>query len=58
MSKAADSFTIVIGGQRYFIYGKTRVKITEHFPINGKSIDELITVLTQREIQETARKTV
>lgn len=53
-----DGITIVINGERYFIYGKTRVKITEHFPINGKSIDELITVLAQREIQESARKTV
>ena len=51
-----DGMTIVVDGQRYFVYGKTRVKITEHFPINGKSIDELITVLSQREIRETSIK--
>lgn len=51
-----DGITIIINGERYFIYGKTRVKITEHFPINGKSMDELITVLSQREIRETSMK--
>ena len=29
-------------GQEYFYIGKTRVKITEHFPDEGKSIGDLI----------------
>ena len=29
-------------GQRYFYIGKTRIKITEHFPEKGKTMGELI----------------
>lgn len=53
-----DGITIIINGERYFIYGKTRVKVTEHFSESGKTMDELITVLARREIQESAQKIV
>ena len=29
-------------GEQYFILGKNRIKITEHFPTDGKQLDELI----------------
>ena len=29
-------------GQLYFIHGKTRIKVTEHFPANGKSLNALL----------------
>ena len=29
-------------GQLYFIHGKTRIKVTEHFPVNGKSLNTLL----------------
>ena len=39
-------------GNQYFILGKTRIKITEHFSDNGKSIDDLISDLIQAKIKE------
>ena len=29
-------------GQLYFIHGKTRIKVTEHFPEGGKSLNTLL----------------
>ena len=41
-------------GEQYYIIGKNRIKITEHFPANGKPIEELITDLITRKIREKA----
>ena len=49
--------TVTINGEEYYIMGKTRIKITEHFPASGKQIDELITDLIINKIREKARKT-
>ena len=34
--------TVTINGSQYYIIGKNRIKITEHFPISGKQLGELI----------------
>ena len=39
---------VEIGGERYFIFGKTYIKITEHFSQNGRTYDEIITDLVKR----------
>ena len=39
-------------GEQYYIYGKTRIRITEHFAPHGKKIDELLTGLIQAKIKE------
>jgi len=44
-------------GEQYFIMGKNRIKITEHFPANGKPIEELITDLITNKMKEKAAKT-
>ena len=36
-----DKGTVTVGDE-YFIFGKCRIKITEHFPENGRTINELI----------------
>lgn len=46
-----------INGEQYYIIGKNRIKITEHFPASGKPLDELITGLIVNKIRESARKT-
>lgn len=43
-------------GAEYFIMGKTRIKITEHFPSTGKPIDELVTDLITHKMREKAGK--
>lgn len=43
-------------GEQYFIMGKNRIKITEHFPAKGKAIEELITDLITHKIKEKAAK--
>ena len=43
-------------GEQYFIMGKTRIKITEHFPSTGKQIDELVTDLIANKIRGKAGK--
>ena len=43
-------------GEQYFIMGKNRIKITEHFPASGKPIDELITDLIVQKIKEKSGK--
>ena len=42
-------------GTQYFVMGKHRIKITEHFPGDGKPIEELITDLIIHKIKEKAR---
>lgn len=39
-------------GEQFYIYGKTRIKINEHFTPHGKKIDELLTGLVQAKIKE------
>ncbi len=39
-------------GEQFYIYGKTRIRITEHFAPHGKKIDELLTRLVQTKIKE------
>lgn len=43
-------------GEQYYIIGKNRIKITEHFPANGKPIEELITDLIAHKIKEKSAK--
>ena len=44
-------------GQQYFVFGKNRIKIVEHFPAQGKTIDELIVGLIHSKMQTNNRKT-
>lgn len=44
-------------GYQYYVLGKTRIKITEHFIDNGKSIDNLLSDLIQAKIKEEITKT-
>lgn len=39
-------------GTQYFVFGKSKIKITEHFVENGKPIGELVTDLIQQKIKE------
>ena len=48
--------TVIENGEQYFIMGKNRIKITEHFPADGKQLDELITDLITQKIKEKAAK--
>lgn len=41
-----------LNGEQFFVYGKARIRITEHFSPNGKKIDELLTGLVQAKIKE------
>lgn len=43
-------------GERFFIMGKNRIKITEHFSPSGKQLDELVTDLIIQKIKEKAGK--
>lgn len=56
-SPRAGGYTVTSedGGQ-YFIMGKNRIKITEHFPPEGKRIEELVTALIENKIKENTRK--
>jgi len=48
----SDGITITDeDGKQYYIVGKTRIKITEHFPANGKAIDELLSDYIQKKIK-------
>ena len=44
-------------GNKYFVLGKNKIKITEHFTNNGKSIDELVTDLIEAKIKENITNT-
>lgn len=39
---------------QYFIYGNTRIKITEHFPDVGKTLNELLADVIQYAAQAAA----
>ena len=43
-------------GEQYFIMGKNRIKITEHFSPSGKPLDELVTDLIIHKIKEKSGK--
>lgn len=43
-------------GEQFFVMGKNKIKITEHFPAKGKPIEELITDLIINKIKEKAAK--
>ena len=51
----AKGKTIEENGIEYFEYNNVRIKITEHFPNNGKQIDELITKLIRHKIKGKVR---
>ena len=44
-------------GEQFFIIGKNRIKITEHFPPNGKHLDERVTDLIIHKIRGKVEKT-
>lgn len=44
--------TITENGEQYFVVGKNRIKITEHFQPEGKPIEELVEDLINRKIKE------
>lgn len=43
-------------GEQYFVMGKNRIKITEHFSPSGKQLDELVTDLIIHKIKEESGK--
>ena len=43
-------------GEQYYILGKNRIKITEHFPPDGKCIEELVTTLIECKTKEKVSK--
>ena len=43
-------------GEQYYITGRERIKITEHFPASGKHLEELITDLVVYKIKEKVSK--
>lgn len=45
-------------GNQYFVMGRTRIKITEHFADNGKPINELVADLIEAKIKEKIAKAV
>lgn len=53
---STEGRTVTEGGEQYFIIGKTRIKITEHFRPDGKPIEELVTALIENKIKENTGK--
>ncbi len=49
-----DGMTIMENGNFYFVIGNTRIKITEHFSANGRTIDELLSDYIRKKIKEKA----
>ena len=50
-SLTTEGNTVIEDGEQSFILGKNRIKITEHFPADGKQLDELITDLITQKIK-------
>lgn len=44
-------------GEQYFIYGNNRIKFTEYFPDDGKTLDELFQEYIESEVRKRIRKT-
>lgn len=42
MKKESAGQCIIIDGTLYFLYGNTRIKVTEHFAENGKTVVDLL----------------
>ena len=57
-SPTPEGRTVIEDGAQYYIMGKNKIKITEHFPANGKPIDELIVDLIAHKIKEKAGKSI
>lgn len=38
-------------GEQYFVMGKNRIKITEHFSAHGKQVEELIVDLIAQKVK-------
>lgn len=55
-SPRARGYTVIEGGEQYYIIGKTRIKITEHFRPDGKPIEELVSALIENKIKENTGK--
>ena len=53
-SLTTEGHTVIEDGKQYYIIGKNKIKITEHFPADGKQLDELITDLIIQKIKEKA----
>ena len=49
-------YTVIEDEEQYYIIGKTRIKITEHFRPDGKPIEELVTTLIENKIKENTGK--
>jgi len=47
---------VTVDEQQYFVMGKNRIKITEHFPATGKQVDELIADLITNKIKKNPGK--
>lgn len=41
----------------YFVFGKTRIKITEHFAADGKPLVDLMDEFLQSKVRQEVRKT-
>ena len=50
-SLTTEGYTVIEDGKLYYIIGKNKIKITEHFPADGKQLDELITDLITQKIK-------
>lgn len=54
---ALDGLTVTTEtGEQFFIMGKNRIRITEHFPSDGKQLYELIADLVSQKIKENVGK--
>lgn len=63
MSKQASTTppegqTVTENGEQYYLVGKNRIKITEHFQPEGKPIEELVTDLITQKIKEISVESV
>ena len=58
LSSPTEGQTITENGEQYFVMGKNRVKITEHFSPDGKPIEELVTDLIAQKIKENANNLI
>ena len=56
MNGQTEGQTVIENGEQYFIMGKTRIKITEHFPAKGKQLEELITDIIVHKMKEKSAK--
>lgn len=54
---STDGLTITANnGEQYFVFGKNRIKITEHFAADGKPIGELVEELIRHKVKENVLK--